>query len=823
MKSHLKKNLKKLLKIYKPFDTRLRKYPIYKKLSLKLQLVYQTNKGNVLSSSAAKYYVNNYDKFSIADGTVLLDSFWGRKVGCHPYALYRAMKEDARTKNYEYIWVKNKETKAPDDVYKDTRVRFIEHNSKEYAQALLTSKILISNSNFLPFFLPKNDQIVISTWHGIPMKTLGYDTKDTLHSSYNTQRNFNISTLIPVSSEYASQKTILSYGAKLGETSRVIVGSARIDLTIKANHAALKMKLGFKDNKKIALYAPTWRGKIGNVSKEITDQLDAIRILQEELGHTHHIFVSLHHLTLAALNKETINVNFIPDNIDTNEFLAICDLLITDYSSIFIDYLVLNKPIILYTPDLNEYINHRGLYSLPTDFPVNVANTLDDFRSVLSSAQAPSNFPGYIETLSKLLPLEDGAASKRIIDLIFTPDKKNKNNKKKVLIAAGGLTDNGITKSLLSLLSNIDYSLCEVYVLINSSLIQKDAERLKNFNKIDPRCHKILTNAPSFFTKKEKLAFRKSYSKEKLNDADSAIVHNAFAKEARRLLGYNSFQVAIDFTGYSPYWANLIAATNAEIRAIYQHSDMHYEANNAHTLRNHSQLFGVFNTYRYFDKIISVSPEISHSNTTKLKQYYCENTNNITVKNSIIPTEIIEQSLIEDEIIASLNHDMFNFICVGRLSPEKGQDLLLKAFKLATDQGLDAHLLFVGDGPMLQDLLRLSTQLNLESKVSFLGHQNNPYNLIKSSDCLVLPSQYEGQGLVLIEALTLRIPCIAADIPAARGILNNNEQFICERSPEAFADKMINIANTKASVIIFDPYKYNKAAIDSFNKEFELW
>ena len=79
-----------------------------------------------------------------------------------------------------------------------------------------------------------------------------------------------------------------------------------------------------------------------------------------------------------ALKIKRLKPYLIPDYFDTNEILAIVDLMITDYSSIFFDYLVTNKPIVFYTPDLDEYQSSRGMYIANRDLPGPVVHHIED-------------------------------------------------------------------------------------------------------------------------------------------------------------------------------------------------------------------------------------------------------------------------------------------------------------------------------------------------------------------------------------------------------------------------------------------------------------
>ena len=104
-----------------------------------------------------------------------------------------------------------------------------------------------------------------------------------------------------------------------------------------------------------------------------------------------------------------------------------------------------------------------------------------------------------------------------------------------------------------------------------------------------------------------------------------------------------------------------------------------------------------------------------------------------------------------------------NIVAVGRLSKEKGFDDLLKIFKSVNSSYPDWKLNIVGDGDMKDSLLSLAKELKLGDKVIFHGYQNKGYinNLLLDSSIYVMTSLTESFGLVLIEAMSYKIPCIS--------------------------------------------------------------
>ncbi len=106
-----------------------------------------------------------------------------------------------------------------------------------------------------------------------------------------------------------------------------------------------------------------------------------------------------------------------------------------------------------------------------------------------------------------------------------------------------------------------------------------------------------------------------------------------------------------------------------------------------------------------------------------------------------------------------------HLVAVGRLSRQKGFDLLLDAMALVHKTVPDVQLTIVGQGSLESDLKNQRDQLSLTDAVHFVGFQPNPYPYFKHADVFVLSSRYEGMPVVLLEALALGTFVVATDCP----------------------------------------------------------
>ncbi len=165
-------------------------------------------------------------------------------------------------------------------------------------------------------------------------------------------------------------------------------------------------------------------------------------------------------------------------------------------------------------------------------------------------------------------------------------------------------------------------------------------------------------------------------------------------------------------------------------------------------------------------------------------------------KRQIILNPVSEDLLSAAEHIAKDTEQFF--ICVGRLTTQKNQQLLITAFSLIHSKLQNFKLKLIGDGPDKDKLLILSRQLGVQDKVVFTGKLSDYNDIYKEGNIFVLPSLHEGLPNALLEAMVMGLPCIASDCPCGgpRMIIEHGENGLLfpVNDVDSLADCMMRLA-----------------------------
>lgn len=259
--------------------------------------------------------------------------------------------------------------------------------------------IFCSSRGDIYFVFPKKNRKIVNLWHGMPMKKIVYDHtphkpenknwKGLLWDRYVTGFQHKDVNLIPCTSEFFVN--ILKSAFRNNNV--VIAGQPRTDAFAKWDIHEIKQRLGFSIDDKIVIYMPTHRayGK-GEMNPRIFEHNEKAQEYFEE--NNFKIVWKFHknmlrHYSPNNENLRSCFVDLTAKNLDPQELLFISDILITDYSSCYIDYLLLKRPVIIYLYD-NYETEDNELYYSPQDH--NVGDVCYSENELLQSIQNPRYF-----------------------------------------------------------------------------------------------------------------------------------------------------------------------------------------------------------------------------------------------------------------------------------------------------------------------------------------------------------------------------------------------------------------------------------------------
>ncbi|WP_287789623.1 MULTISPECIES: CDP-glycerol glycerophosphotransferase family protein [Atlantibacter] len=766
-------------------------------------------------------YLEYYNRLPIRKDVFLFESYHGASASCNPYAIFKELYKRKDFSKCLFVWVLRKDIATPRSLLRKKNVIIIYRGTDAYLRYLASAKYLINNVSFPEYFIRKEGQLYLNTWHGTPIKYLGKDIKDSYLSHANVSKNFLQATHIISQNDYTNDILLDRYDVSNICSARILAtGYPRIDITkntTEEQKAAIRKKMGIPFGMKVVLYAPTWRGVHGKATfneKSLIDDLNAMN------SSGAYVVFRGHHMVEHSLKNVSVPVMVAPSEIETNELLTIVDVLVTDYSSIAFDFLCLRKPIIYYMHDLQEYEKERGLYLTENELPGKVCYNQDDLKKEIFSALQSNKLEAPETLIEKYAGFDDGFASKRVVDFFLRENEDSKHHPakayiKRLVIYAGAFIPNGIGTSIVNLLNNIDYDSYYVTLVVDVNSVKMFPERLEMLSKLPEKVQILGVVGQPFFDPEEKWVSEKFDVYKKFPSSNMEKVYlTAYQREYKRIFGASRVDAVINFEGYNKKWVSLFASieTPGVKRIIYQHNDMlsEFKARFPYLECN-------FNLYNKFDNIVSVSLATSRLNEENLSRLYNINGNKFCVAENVQdPAYVLRKSTegIDEDLLKLFTG--YTFITLGRLSPEKDHKKLIVAFKRLKDNNLNCNLLILGDGPLRSELQNLINTLKLEESVTLLGRKNNPYSYLKKADAFVLSSNHEGQPMVLFEALILKKPILATDIIANRGVLGECYGKLVDNSIDGLYEGMRDFVDQKPSGDDFDIVNYQRNAINMF-------
>ncbi|MEY8686192.1 CDP-glycerol glycerophosphotransferase family protein [Bacteroides sp. AN502(2024)] len=353
----------------------------------------------------------------ILTNKILFMSYYGAQYGCNPKYLSRYLVRQA--KNWDVVWAF-----VNPGQYDIEGIRKVRYLSLRYFYELCTSKVIVTNYRMTALFRKRKEQLYIQTWHSsLRLKMIERDAADTLPAHYvdMAQKDSKNIDLLLSGCRYSTAifRCSFWYDGEIAPT-----GTPRNDLLFEQDNGLkdkIRERIGVSDNERLILYAPTFRK--GN-SLECYDLKyeELIRALEGRFGGRWRVAVRLHpHLSNMSrqLGIDGTAVIDATTYDDVQELLWVSDALITDYSSLMFDFVIMKRPCFLYVPDLTEYLSKdRKLYFEMDELPFPIAKSHTGLIEEVATFRSEAYTDKVSEFLERIGSYETGCAAANVANLI---------------------------------------------------------------------------------------------------------------------------------------------------------------------------------------------------------------------------------------------------------------------------------------------------------------------------------------------------------------------------------------------------------------------
>lgn len=392
------------------------------------QLIFRIRRGKLVQ----KMYRVAFSVTSKLPGNnklIIFESFHGRQYSDSPRAIYEYMKE--AHPEYQLYWAADRRYL---NIFQEKNLPHVKRLSLKWIFLMARAKYWVINTR-LPLWIKKPKQTVyLQTWHGTPLKKLGVDIDDVKMPGTDTdnyKQNFVFEAgkwdylVSPNSYSTDIFKRAFQFKKDVLET-----GYPRNDYLINNNKPEeiqkVKQRLGITVDKKVILYAPTWRDNQFYEKGKYKFNIELnLQHLKDEFGDTYVILLRMHYLVAESLNLEGYE-SFVKDFSeyeDIRELYLVSDILITDYSSVFFDYANLNRPILFFVYDLEDYRdNLRGFYlDFENKAPGPLVRTTEEIIQEIKAIEQNGfkTNQKFNRFYQEFCYLEDGKATKRVVSNIL--------------------------------------------------------------------------------------------------------------------------------------------------------------------------------------------------------------------------------------------------------------------------------------------------------------------------------------------------------------------------------------------------------------------
>lgn len=389
--------------------------------------------------------------------------------------------------------------------------------------------------------------------------------------------------------------------------------------------------------------------------------------------------------------------------------------------------------------------------------------------------------------------------------------------KKSILFVINSMGCGGAEKSLLSLLSLLDYTKYDVTLQMFrrggmfEELLPKEVQIREDLDYTVFCGKSLMTQLRSFDLRRIKARVRTSLFL-RSNVKHGRPLHDAQAYWKYAAAAYDplpeQYDVAIAWGQGTP---THFVAEKVKAQKKFAWVNVNYEA------AGHQAAFDE-PYYKKYDGIVCVSEELRSIFDKVFPRYSKKTVTILDINNPKTITSMAQQA------ISLPNDDGLTLVTVGRLVPQKGYDIAAKAAWLLKERGVKFHWYVVGGGdsaPIEKEI----AQYGIRDCFTLLGAKANPYPYMNAADIYVQTSKFEGYCLTLAEARMLNIPCVTTNFDVVYAQMVNGENgLVVEMNAEAVADGIIRLATDQELYQHIRSYqeREKKGNVEEIEKVYEL-
>ncbi|MBF9072139.1 bifunctional glycosyltransferase/CDP-glycerol:glycerophosphate glycerophosphotransferase [Streptacidiphilus fuscans] len=360
-----------------------------------------------------------YRRLPLNENLAVFAAYWYRGYACNPAAIYEAMRELAP--QVKGVWVVETAAQAkglPEGV------PYVVANTPRYFKLMATAKYLVNNVNFPHTMTKRSGSVHVQTQHGTPLKYLGLDLKSRPLAAGDMDWDRLLEHVarwdyLVSPSPFATDAFGRAYPGPYEVLETGYPRNDRLANADAAEIAAVREKLGIPADQRVVLYTPTHREQ----QDTFVPALDIVT-LARSLGPRTTLLMRAHYFyDDAGLRPDDVGVVDVSAYPVVEDLYLAADILVTDYSSTMFDYAVLDRPIVVFAPDWDEYQRVRGTYfDLMAEPPGAVASTPEELAELLRVGGGADTWE--TEKLrgafrAKFCALEDGGAAERVVRRVF--------------------------------------------------------------------------------------------------------------------------------------------------------------------------------------------------------------------------------------------------------------------------------------------------------------------------------------------------------------------------------------------------------------------